>query len=698
MKHCFFVMAAAVPLLLPNCAQIRQTVNVEGHIFVKIPKISTKFEPRSVTIPLAEGPGRKGGATQETWFFKPVVQGPVYRQYTGEWYMASTADKKKSVVSRGLFTGKGWRRVRELTPEVATATYAAFGQWPTVIEPGQVFRSREYKPTLPLQPEQAPMRITKYPDKAWDVPKRDGKFDLTWHLNDDHSQLRRARQRVIAKTKSAGGSLTVAVLDTGYDGRLWQGRPRGLVDDTAERDTYRQLQYSEKSIVMKPGEYGEKHGTSTMSILAGGHVCIAPTGRHHGISEDLGGVPDAKVVPYRVAPWVVSPTTANLAMAIDRASRVDGADVISMSHGGAPTMMWMDAVNAAMDRGTVMVAATADYVNLPGFTAGLGTPSATVYPAACRRVLGVGGVTVNGKPYAKTDWSHFPYCLKGFVRASFGPDGSRWHWNKEHQMEPKNYDETQVKRLGKLHAFPINGYAPNVMSLLPAERNGTGANRAELHFGGASASTPQVAAAAALWIAYYEKEMRADGYWNSWQKPQMAYLALLAAAERDRSMAWPDLYMGSGNLKASDALDITPAQVRAINTDLLRWPRGDRPWPPHDIYSGDNGLKRIVKWGLPTFVDLNPPPDQHWKRMPLQPQTGGPPKSYEECLRTVYENQILSHHWLRGRPTLSDKGYKDVKPAFWKKPLQYLLRRGPVEEEKVREQARQRAAAGRAGR
>jgi Subtilase family len=693
MKTSLTLAAAAAPLLFTQCANIRQTINVEGHIFVKIPKISRDFKNCDVTIPIA-APGAPGrGPTEETWFFTPVVQGPRYKQYTGEWYMAYTADKKKSVVSKGIFTGRGWGRVKALTPEIAQATHAAFGVWPTVIEPGQVFRTKSRNPAPPLKEPEKKLTITKYPDRAWASVKSGDKYDPLWHLNDEYSQLRRAREMVRKETGSAGGGLTVAILDTGYDARLRHGLPKNLAADSAERDAYQRLQVHGKSNWLLPGQYGESHGSKTMSVLAGSRIRICGDTKQIGCNEELGGIPDARIVPYRIAPWVASPTTANLAYAIDHASRVEKADVISMSHGGAPTMMWMDAVNAAMDRGTAMVAATGDYVNLPFFNAGIGTPAASVYPAACRRVLAAGGVTASGKSYAKTDWSRFPFSLKAFVRASYGPDGWHWHWNKSTHEDWKKRDQSQVQRLGLHHIYPVNGYAPNVLALPPARKNGTRADRAELHFGGASASTPQVAAAAALWIAYYEKELRAAGLWNSWEKPQMAYLALLHSAHRPEGTEWPDVYLGAGNLRAAEALKLTPKFIRSLKGDLLHWPNRPRNWPVHDIYSGDNGLKRIVKLGLPTFYELNEPPGDHSSRLPLQREDGTFPDGYESSLQTVYENQILSRAWLHGRPTLNNKGVQEEKPPVLKRILQFVMRRGPVKEKHVREKASKWTAA-----
>ena len=63
-----------------------------------------------------------------------------------------------------------------------------------------------------------------------------------------------------------------------------------------------------------------------------------------------------------------------------------------MSHGGAPTEAWVDAVNAAYERGTALFAAEGDFFSAmpdPLPPNGIIIPASPMYPAAFRRVLGV---------------------------------------------------------------------------------------------------------------------------------------------------------------------------------------------------------------------------------------------------------------------------------------------------------------------
>jgi subtilisin family serine protease len=101
---------------------------------------------------------------------------------------------------------------------------------------------------------------------------------------------------------------------------------------------------------------------------------------------------------------VFSIGTAELAYGIDYASRVRHADVITISHGGAPTQAWVDAVNAAYERGTAMFAAEGDFFSAmpdPLPPNGIIISASPMYPAAFRRVLGVTGVTADYHSYGR---------------------------------------------------------------------------------------------------------------------------------------------------------------------------------------------------------------------------------------------------------------------------------------------------------
>ena len=91
--------------------------------------------------------------------------------------------------------------------------------------------------------------------------------------------------------------------------------------------------------------------------------------------------------------------------------------------------------------------------------------------------------------------------------------------------------------------YSIAAYTPNV----PWALIGTG-NQISLSGAGTSAATPQVAAAAALWIQKYDRP-----YDYPWQRVNAVMHALYSSADKKLPT-----YFGNGILKASKALQIAP--------------------------------------------------------------------------------------------------------------------------------------------
>ncbi|HEV7405565.1 MAG TPA: S8/S53 family peptidase [Chthoniobacteraceae bacterium] len=497
--------AFALALLLNGCGEVGESLKLQRAVLVKVP----------ITKPIDRGSG-------QGWEFRHVLEAPRTGGRAGEWYVAWNNDHP---ITTGPLTNY-WMQLFARTPEIADATHAAFHAYPVLIEPNKSFGQitakapPEPKPGEALQSQYGAgtrLVINKMPTKVWSDNRqpdaaKPGQFviDPLWHLDDRHSQLARARDQ-FAKP---GDGIAIGHLDNGLDGRH-AAAPMNLVRGDWRADAVGLLEYAQKhsrgekaAPPLPPELTGGVHGMGTIGLLAGSWIGIdektVPGGRIKGYYGWLGGAPYARVVPVRIAPWVISANTGELAYGIDYASRVKGCDVITMSHGGSPTQAWADAVNAAYERGTAIFAAESDYLSLmadPFRPKGIILPSSPVYPAAFRRVVGVTGVTADQRSYARNTLGRLlrspSDLLTWAFRGSYGADGtstSMFHPN------PKP-DPSQVFRNGALHPQPIAGYSPNVPWLSIRQQNKVPyADGVDLDGAGTSASTPQTAAAAALWL------------------------------------------------------------------------------------------------------------------------------------------------------------------------------------------------------
>ena len=331
-----------------------------------------------------------------------------------------------------------------------------------------------------------------------------------WFVDDDHSQLEKTRSLVAAPdpTTSPRNVVRIAHLDTGYDDNhvtkprfLNKGLARNFVDDDRPNDA------TDRPTAAINPMLG--HGTGTLSILAGKDI----GGRSFGAAANL------DIVPVRVANWVVLFTNSAIARAFDyvhslcddEATRIH---VVSMSMGGIASAVWADAINALYERGVfVVTAAGNNYGNLP--------TRFTVYPARFNRVVAACGVMADGRPYADLP-----------IRKMAGCYGPR---SKE--------------------ATSIAAYTPNV----PWAKFGC-PTTIDMDGGGTSAVTPQVAAAAALWIQ--KNKATLDAYSEDWMRVEATRKALFESAQS--ADAHQQGYVGRGLLRSSAALGLAPAVAAAL--------------------------------------------------------------------------------------------------------------------------------------
>ena len=388
-----------------------------------------------------------------------------------------------------------------------------------VIEP-DFLQEWPFDNSIPLDPDRLPLDEAPctFHDQVADLPKVDGTF--AWQLEDDRSQLRQAR------SSAAGGAvIRIAHLDTGFDpdhatrpARLRDDLQKNFVDDQPANDA---SDPGRKRRFENPG-----HGTGTLSILAGNRFRFTGTG--YQFDDRIGGAPDAEVVPVRVGKSVVQLLTSNIAKGInyavelcsDEATRIH---VISMSMGGVASQAWADAVNMAYEAGIVFVAAAGN-----NFSAGIfGFPTHNiVYPARFKRVIAACGVMANRRPY---------YSLPfGTMQGNWGPASKM--------------------------ATAMSAYTPNVSW---AELGCSGI--VDMKGAGTSSATPQIAAAAALYLQRHGGMLfDAARYPERWMCVEAVRRALFTKADKNADGGSTEK-LGNGILQAAAALAAQPPLASALH-------------------------------------------------------------------------------------------------------------------------------------
>jgi len=322
--------------------------------------------------------------------------------------------------------------------------------------------------------------------------KATGPVAFAWHLDSAHTQLARAR----AAVAFAAPRTRIAHIDTGYSrqhetapAHILRDRERSFVD--GDPDTGSAQDPDRDAFLLD----NSGHGTGTIGILAG-----RPSSTNG--NAVLGGVPDAEVLPIRIADRVTLLRTSALARGFHYAVEQQ-CDVITLSMGGVPSQAWSEAVDALYEAGVCLCAAAGNHVGeLP--------PRTLVYPARYRRVIAVCGVMADGRPYAD---------LKGgALEGSHGPESAM--------------------------VAALSAYTPNI----PWAVFGC-ADAVRLNGEGTSAATPQVAAAVALWFERYKAALPRD-----WRRVEAVRHALFITAKSANRRA----LFGAGVVQAFNALAVQP--------------------------------------------------------------------------------------------------------------------------------------------
>jgi len=320
-------------------------------------------------------------------------------------------------------------------------------------------------------PESVPMRAAD--GQPWPAgnglspnypPYPDEHFSAAWHL--EYGRFKDAWK------ESSGAGARIAHLDTGYF-PAHCSTPRHMHPEQGYN------YYDGNGNVFDPGtELLAGHGTATLALLAGKEVDLIYQDKHSAVTHRyrgiIGGAPEADIVPVRIGGIfgsVVHLKSSSMAQGLHHAlgtAQRAPCDVVSLSHGGLPSKAWVHEINRLYEAGIVIAAAAGD--SFYAVVLDIATRF-TVYPSAWWRVITVTGETYSKGPYT-TD--HF-----GVMQGCWGPSA--------------------------LMRKSLGAYTPNV----PWMRLGL-PTAWDMDGGGTSASTPQVAAACALWLAKYNEVLPRD--------------------------------------------------------------------------------------------------------------------------------------------------------------------------------------------
>lgn len=323
-----------------------------------------------------------------------------------------------------------------------------------------------------------------------------------------------------------GQGIRIAHVDTGYSDQH-QTKPLNLLPEQGWN------YYDNNADTVDPGNHlNAGHGPATLAILAGNKITLNikdnPSLTYSGY---IGGAPEASVVPIRiggVGGSVAHIYSSNLAQGLKHAlgtyNTASGqycppCNVVTLSHGGLPTASWADVTNQLYDQGIVLVAASGDSYN--AVVIDIATHF-TVYPSAFWRVITATGVTYDNKPYITND--------AGVMQGSWGPDAV-------------------MKKA-------VAASTPNVPWMKLGSTNGWA-----LDGGGTSASTPQIAAACALWL---QKNKAALAALEGWQKVEACRFALFGSVA-NKNLNLKQIGLGTLDVNAMLSMDIN--QIVAKVTD-----------------------------------------------------------------------------------------------------------------------------------
>lgn len=362
--------------------------------------------------------------------------------------------------------------------------------------------------------------------KNWPNPPVGSDNEFTWHLEDKFSQLNSALNHLKDRVPVNELKIKIAQIDTGYS----PNHP-GIPENIEEGVSFVKGEEGQPAYDIPTSKWiqQEDHGTATASILAGKNV---PENLAYGNGNTkIGAIPFANVYPIRISDTValtaILGNTMPFVYAIKQAI-AQKCEVVTMSMGGLPTRAWAKVINQAYEAGiTVVTAGGNSWVK--GFAKI--APKKILYPARFDRVIAAVGVCYNQYPYV----------------AKANPGFSLIESNESETMQGNYYPKSAMRTA-------IAAYTPNIPWSVFTDKEKENPI-IERSGAGTSSATPQIAAAAAMWITKNKKELIERGYHGTWKQVEAVKYALFTSAKKKNIVEWKKYY-GNGILQAREALNV----------------------------------------------------------------------------------------------------------------------------------------------